>query len=135
MAVRKISPAEAHDLMQTEGHVYVDVRSIPEFAAGHPQGACNVPLLHLGPGGMTPNPDFLAVMEKAFARDAKLIVGCKMGGRSARAAGLLEAAGFTQVLDQRAGYDGQGEPGWAPLGLPTSSDAAATNTYEGVKAR
>jgi rhodanese-related sulfurtransferase len=100
MAVKRVSPAEARDLMDKEGYVYVDVRSLPEFAAGHPQGAYNVPLMNLGPGGMTPNPEFLKVMG-AFPRDAKLIVGCKAGGRSARAASMLESAGYTGVVDQR----------------------------------
>ena len=46
-------------------------------------------------------PFALAVMG-AFAKDAKLIVGCKAGGRSARAASMLDSAGYTSVVDQRA---------------------------------
>jgi len=30
-----------------------------------------------GPGGMTANPEFLSVMQQAFGKDEKLIVGCK----------------------------------------------------------
>ena len=60
METKRISPAEAKALLD-EGYVYVDVRSIPEFDAGHPRGAYNVPLNHQGPNGMQPNPDFLAV--------------------------------------------------------------------------
>jgi rhodanese-related sulfurtransferase len=41
---RRVSPQEAKDLMDKEGYVYVDVRSIPEFEAGHPAGAFNVPI-------------------------------------------------------------------------------------------
>ena len=70
MAVRRVTPQEAKALMD-EGYVYVDVRSIPEWDEGHPTGSFNVPLNHLGPSGMAPNPDFLAVMEKSFAKDAK----------------------------------------------------------------
>ena len=106
MAVKRISPEEARDLMDKEGYVYVDVRSVPEFAAGHPTGAYNVPLLDMGPAGMTPNPNFLSVVEKTFPRDARLVVGCKAGGRSAKAAAMLEQAGFTNIVDQRAGYEG-----------------------------
>lgn len=135
MSVKRVSPEEAKKLVDEEGYVYVDVRSVPEFEAGHPTGAYNVPLLHQGPGGMTPNPDFLAVMEKRFPRTAKLVVGCKAGGRSARAAATLEAAGYTSVVDQKAGYEGPNplEPGWRPQGLPTSTQAAADRTYEGVR--
>jgi len=136
MAFKRVSPEEAKALMDREGYVYVDVRSLPEFEAGHPAGAYNVPLMHQGPAGMTPNADFLAVMEKSFPKDARLVVGCKAGGRSQRAAGLLEAAGYTSVVDQKAGYEGAGpgEPGWRPKGLPTNAKAAADHTYEGLRA-
>ena len=89
---------------------------------------------------MVPNPDFMSVVEKSFAKDAKLVLGCKSGGRSLRAAGMLEAAGYTQVIDQRAGFEGtmdpQGgaEPGWRPRGLPTSREAAPGRSYDALKA-
>src|SRR5439155_4605544 len=124
MAVERVSPQQARRLMEEEGYVYVDVRSVPEFQAGHPQGAYNVPILDLGPGGMTPNPQFLAVMEKSFPKDARLLVGCKGGGRSLKAATLLSEAGYTHVVDQRAGFDGpDGTSGWRPVGLPVSAQA------------
>jgi rhodanese-related sulfurtransferase len=141
MTVKRISPEEARDLMDKEGYAYLDVRSVPEFAAGHPTGAYNIPLLHLGPAGMTPNPDFLAVVEKSFPRDAPLVVGCKAGGRSAKAGAVLAQAGFTSVVDQRCGYEGSPlptggvEPGWRPRGLPTSTDSAPDRTYDALKAR
>jgi rhodanese-related sulfurtransferase len=141
MAVKRITPEEARDLMDKEGYVYLDVRSVPEFAAGHPTGACNVPLLDMGPGGMVENPNFLAVVEKNFPRDAKLVVGCKAGGRSARAAALLERAGYTNLVDQKNGYEGTPlptggvEPGWRPKGLPTSTQAAPGRAYDALKAR
>ena len=137
MAVKRLSPDEAKSLMDNEGYVYLDVRSIPEFEAGHPTGAYNVPLLHQGPAGMVPNPDFVGVMEKAFPKDARLVVGCKGGGRSQKAATLLESVGFTGLVEQRAGYEGAGpaEPGWRPKGLPTSTQASADHTYEGIRSR
>lgn len=132
---RRVSADEAKKLMDTEGYVYVDVRSVPEFEAGHPTGAYNVPLLHMGPQGMAPNPQFMAAMENAFAKDEKLIVACKAGGRSARAAAMLEAAGFTNVIDQRAGFDGAGEPGWRTKGLPVSRAAGPDRTWDAVQAK
>ena len=95
MPVKRVSPDEALALMQEEGYVYLDVRSVPEFEAGHPEGAYNVPLLDMGPQGMTPNPAFLQVVQAHFPKDAKLVVGCKAGGRSLSAASLLEANGYT----------------------------------------
>jgi rhodanese-related sulfurtransferase len=112
----KITPEEAHAKMKDEGFVYVDVRADDEFAAGRPAGAVHVPVA---------SPDFVAAMEKRFAKDAPIIVGCKAGVRSARAAAMLVAAGFTRVLDQSAGWDGKRgafgetiEPGWLRAGLP-----------------
>jgi rhodanese-related sulfurtransferase len=142
MAVKRVSPAEARDLIDKQGYVYVDVRSVPEFAAGHPKDAYNVPLMNMGPGGMAPNPEFLAVMG-TFPKDAKLVVGCKAGGRSARAASMLESAGYTSVVDQRAGFEGAPdpatgritEPGWRPAGLPVTSDARPDRTYEALQAK
>jgi rhodanese-related sulfurtransferase len=141
MSVKRVSPEEARALMEKEGYVYVDVRSVPEFEAGHPAGAFNVPIANMGPGGMMPNAEFLAVMEKSFPREARLVIGCKSGGRSARAASLLEQAGFTSVVDQRAGYDGAPlpagglEPGWRPKGLPSSTAAAPDRTYDALRQR
>lgn len=132
MAFRRISPEEAKQLIDEQGYAYVDVRSVQEFEAGHPEGACNVPLLEMGAMGMTPNPEFLSVMEKLFPKDSKLVVGCKAGGRSMRAAAMLEAAGFTNVVDQRAGFEGGPEPGWRPKGLPVSRDAARDKSYAGI---
>jgi rhodanese-related sulfurtransferase len=135
MAIRRVTPQEAQRLMG-EGYVYVDVRSIPEFEAGHPAGAYNVPLLHRGASGMAPNADFAAVMQKAFPRDAKLVIGCKMGGRSAQASQLLESIGYTNLVDQGAGFDGQpGHPGWAPAGLPVETASGAERGYEALKAK
>lgn len=140
MPVVRVSPEEARRLMSEEGYVYVDVRSVPEFEAGHPQGAYNVPLKHLDAMGYSDNPDFFAVMEAAFGRDAKLVVGCKTGGRSLAAAQALIEEGFRQVVDQRAGYVGtvgpQGpESGWAPLGLPTSRTAEPGRAWSDLSAR
>lgn len=133
MAVQRVTPQEAKTLMD-QGYVYVDVRSIPEFEKGHPAGAYNVPLLHMGPNGMAPNSDFSAVMQQRFPKDAKLIIGCKMGGRSAQASQLLESLGYTAVVDQKGGFEGQpGNPGWQPAGLPVSAQAEADHAYAQLK--
>ena len=54
-------------MMIDGGYAYVDVRSVPEFEAGHPQGAVNIPLANMVPGGMVPNPAFLPDIQKQFA--------------------------------------------------------------------
>ena len=136
MPVKRISPEEARDFVEREGYAYLDVRSVPEFEAGHPRGAFNVPLNHMGPAGVSPNPDFMAVVQANFAPGTKLVLGCKGGGRSLRASEMLQAAGYTSVVDQRAGFEGNGnEPGWRPKGLPTATAAEAGREYESLRAK
>jgi rhodanese-related sulfurtransferase len=135
MSVKRVSPEEALLLVEKEGYVYVDVRSVPEFEAGHPKGAYNVPIAHLSAGGMSPNPEFLAVMERAFPKDSKLVMGCKSGGRSLQAANLLVSSGFLNVVDQRAGFSGGAEPGWGPKGLPSSRTAESGRAWNDLTAK
>jgi rhodanese-related sulfurtransferase len=137
----RISPQEASEKL-AQGWTYVDVRTAEEFAAGHPPGAVNVPLMHAGGGSMTPNPDFLRVMVAAFAKDAKIVVGCKAGGRSLRAAQKLSVEGFSSVVDQRAGWDGArdpfgqlSEPGWSRAGLPAEQGQPSGRSWEDMKGK
>jgi len=128
MNIRRLSPEETLAALQRgEGWTYLDVRSRGEFAAGHVAGAVNVPLLDNNPRGpgLVPNPAFLEQVRAAFPADARLITGCRRGGRSMRAASILIGAGYSQVVDMRGGIDGELDddgrvtyPGWAPRGLP-----------------
>lgn len=144
MPVERVSPDQAHQLMTEQGYVYLDVRSIPEFEQGHPEGALNIPLLHLEAGrGMMPNPDFGRVVEAVLPKDTKLVVGCASGNRSRRAAEYMLAEGWTTVVDQRAGFNGVRnrftgsvtEPGWADAGLPVATGAPTDGSYESLKAQ
>jgi rhodanese-related sulfurtransferase len=134
----RIPPKEAADLV-TQGWIYLDVRSIPEFEEGHPTGALNVPLLHFQNGRMAPNADFRRVVEANLAKDAKIVVGCKAGGRSLQAATIMESAGYTSVVDMRGGFHGERDgfgrasvPGWAAEGLPVSTAADPGKSYEAL---
>jgi len=122
MAVKRVTPEQALELMRSEGYVYLDVRSVPEFDEGHPAGAYNVPLVHMGPRGGEPNPGFLSAVERRFPKDAGLVVGCRTAGRSAHAVALLEQAGFTNLALQQSGFVGTSplDLGWGPKGLPAS---------------
>jgi rhodanese-related sulfurtransferase len=122
---KRVSPEEAKRMIDDEGYTYLDVRTEAEFVAGRPAGAKLVEFMLAGPGGMVPNPDFVKGVEARFPKDAKLVVGCKAGGRSAKAVAALAGAGYTNLIDQRAGFDGARnsfgqvtEKGWAESGLP-----------------
>jgi phage shock protein E len=66
----------------------LDVRSPAEYAAGHVEGAVNVPV------------DRLPEVTHDLADKAQpLVVYCRSGARSARARRLLESAGYTDVTD------------------------------------
>jgi rhodanese-related sulfurtransferase len=117
MQITRISPREAADLLH-EGWVYVDVRPEGEFAEGHPAGALNVPF----------HPDAARFVEAVRAAvggaGARLVVGCRSGVVSVRAAEALARAGFAEVVEQRAGFEGSRgtfgelrEAGWEREGL------------------
>ncbi len=138
--IKGVTPQEVVEMLK-DGYVYVDVRSEPEFEAGHVPGSLNVPLLHMGPGGMTPNPEFMQVMQQAFAKDEKLIIGCRSGGRSRRAAEMLLGVGYVDVADLLPGWEGSRDPfgratpGYSKLGLPVEQGAPEGQRYADVKTR
>jgi rhodanese-related sulfurtransferase len=140
VSIKSVSPSEAQALL-AEGAVYVDVRSEPEFEAGHPPGALNIPLLHAGIGGMTPNPEFAEVMQRCFGRGEQLIMGCRSGQRSLRAGEMLVAAGYLDVSNLFTGWEGsrdafgQMTPGWRLAGLPVEAGSTPGGRYADAKQR
>jgi rhodanese-related sulfurtransferase len=77
MTHRNLKPNAAKSLLESgEGWVYVDVRTEPEFEAGHAAGAWNVPFaVPDATGRMALNPQFLDVMRRIFPSDARLVLG------------------------------------------------------------
>ena len=144
MAVKDVSVTEARAL-QEQGATYIDVRSTPEYAQGHPSGAVHVPLLDVDEptGQMTPNPDFVRVVKANFSPDARLLVGCQMGGRSMRAAEMLQAFGFTDVANVRGGFGGARDRmsgrvidrGWVESGLPVDTEPPSGGAYQDLLAK
>mgnify|MGYP001765495487 CR=1 FL=1 len=65
----------------------VDVREADEFAAGHVPGAVNMPLSRFDPRAV-PRP-----------ADKTVVVMCRSGNRSGKAAAVLAAAGRGDVVD------------------------------------
>lgn len=130
MPVNTLTVTDAH-AAQLEGATYIDVRSSAEFAAGRPAGAINVPLQDNDEdtGQLMANPDFVRVMRANFPADARLLVGCQSGGRSSRAALILEAFGFTNVTNVPAGF-----AGWEPSGLPIDTTTPPKRAYKDLLA-
>lgn len=138
MDITRIKPSEARRLQAEEGYTLLDVRSMPEFAEGHPAEAYNIPFLHKSRDGMIPNQDFRAVVEDTFPdRACRLITTGKMGSRSLRAAQELVAMGYTEVRDLIGGFEGELDedqtlvnPGWRELGLPVETGEPEARAYK-----
>lgn len=143
MAIKEITPQEAYDLLEKgPGCVYIDVRTVREFSAGHPQGAVNIPVAFPDPAqGMVLNQDFVKVVEANFPKDKKIIVGCQAGPRSDAAARLLAEAGYQDISSMQGGFGGMRDPfgrviapGWSTLGLPVSQENGEGVSYESLAA-
>ena len=80
--------------------------------------------------GLRPNPQFVkdvtqVLQSKGLGKDARLVLICRSGDRSAKAADLLQAQGYSRVHSVVDGFegdlDGQGRRdvnGWKNAGLP-----------------
>jgi rhodanese-related sulfurtransferase len=142
MQLRRVTPDEAKELLDSNrGYVYLDVRTPQEFDAGHVPGAKNVPVFQPDAyGRMVQNPDFVEVVDASFGKEARLITGCQMGGRSLKAAELLLKAGFLDVVDMRGGFGGELDPvgrltfpGWVPRGFPATRDSIPEDRYDNLR--
>jgi len=142
MAIQRITPEHAKELLDSNsGYVFIDVRTPREFDASHVPGAKNIPIFQQDFWGrMQFNPRFADIVEANFGKEAKLIIGCQMGGRSLRAAEMLACAGFKSVVDMRGGFSGECDafgrmvfPGWSARGLPATGDSAPAERYDALK--
>ncbi|MBI4178062.1 rhodanese-like domain-containing protein [bacterium] len=138
MAIEQIVPKEAAARMKDAKNpaTYLDVRTVEEYEAGHPDGAYNVPVLTRESGQMMPNANFLADTQKLFPPDKRLVVGCMAGGRSQRACEILESAQFSSLANVRGGFGGARDPsgqvvtpGWSQEGLPVETGNPEGRAY------
>jgi rhodanese-related sulfurtransferase len=142
MDIPQTTPIDAHEtLIGDTDAVYLDVRSSREFAAGHPEGALNIPIAESDGGGpLSPNPDFLAVVERHLVPGRPILVGCQSGGRSQRACGVLLQAGYTNVTNVQGGFGGARDrsgqevtKGWQDCGLPVAEGSPEGRCYRSLK--
>jgi len=91
--------------MKSENILIVDVRTDGEVAQGVIPGAVQIDFMD--------NEEF----EKGIAnldKNKEVLVYCKVGGRSAKAAAYMEEKGFKSVYDLKGGYDA-----WSAAGKQT----------------
>lgn len=76
------------------GTVIIDVRTPEEFAAGHVEGALNIPVEF---------PDFAAQIS-ALDPNATYAVYCRSGNRSAAATQQMASLGYLHIFDLNGGF-------------------------------
>lgn len=86
-APRGDTPSGTAQALVADGALLVDVRSPQEFAAGHIEGARNIPIDTLS----------ARLGELGPPASTTVVVYCQSGGRSTQAARTLRDAGFTSV--------------------------------------
>jgi len=144
-----VTPQEAHDMKTKEGDkvLFIDVRTPEELVfVGHPDVVdYDIPLKRVDYTKIVEkkkgdkvkikfaghkNDKFVeqveaAVKEKGLDKNAKIIVMCRSGHRSAAAAKLLDKAGYKNVYTLDQGFEGDKDKqkhrtvnGWKNAGLP-----------------
>lgn len=103
----KVNTAEAVRLINRERAVLIDVSEPAEFAAGHANGARNVPFGTLEKTGDLPR-------NKALP----LVVVCPTGARAGRAVGILRKLGY-----EKAQALAGGTAAWREANLPVEKSA------------
>ena len=129
-----LDPAQTKERLD-QGWTFVDVRTPPEFAEGHPPGSYNVPIAFPGRMGMELNERFVEVMQRLFQPDEKLVLLCKSGPRSMHACRFLAEAGYQHLVNLDGGMHGTqmfggGDPGWIAEGLPVAAQPEAGRTWD-----
>ena len=98
-AQSKSKPITEFSQSDIKNGILVDVRTPEEFEAGHLDNAMNINWF---------DSDFTKQFE-SFEKDETIYVYCKMGGRSASAAELLDSLGFKKVINLEGGFDAWSE--------------------------
>ncbi len=98
-----VSTLEATQLINRQDALVLDVRETTEFAGGHLLGAKNMPLASIEARA--------GELDKHKAKP--VIVLCGDGNRASKAAGILRARGFANVVNLSGGF-----PAWQQAGLP-----------------
>lgn len=93
--VPAVSPQQAAQMQSEQKAVIIDVREKDEWNAGHIAGAIHIPLNEISN----------RVSELAKYQNQSVIMQCRSGGRSAKAADILAKSGFSNVLNMEGGLN------------------------------
>ena len=98
---------------QKDNYIILDFRTKEEFNSGHLDSALLIPV------------DELEARYVELTENKPIIVYCKSGRRSAKAAAILISKGFSQVYDMTGGIDA-----WTIIGYPVIIENSASGTTE-----
>ena len=124
-----VPPELAWSLVSAGQAVLVDVRSAEERKfVGHVPDSLHVPWAT--GTALTRNPRFVRELEAKTGKDARVLLLCRSGKRSALAAEAAAKAGFTQAFNVLEGFEGEidenqhrgGQNGWRFHALPWVQD-------------
>ena len=91
--ITEVGPSEAAKLIDEQGAVVVDVRTLAEYEAGRIPKATHVPLRQL--------PQRIGALNKYKGKP--IVVSCRTGRRSAGACAYLAENGFEEVYNLKGG--------------------------------
>jgi len=94
-AQSKSKPITEFSQNDTKSGILIDVRTPDEYNAGHIDNALNINWY---------DENFVQQFD-SINKDETIYVYCKKGGRSAKAAHLLNSLGYKKVIDLEGGYD------------------------------
>lgn len=89
-----LGPQEYSQLLHDDQVQLIDVRTPEEFKEGHVDGAVNIDFL---------SEDFSEKMSE-LDKDKPVLIYCRSGNRSGKAAVILKADGFKDITDLKGGY-------------------------------
>jgi phage shock protein E len=114
-----ISPEKVAEILKTQKDSYtiLDVRTREEFDLGHLDSALLIPV------------DELETRYAELAKNIPVIVYCRSGSRSVKAAALLVSKGFSQVYDMAGGINA-----WTSKGYPVVVEDTSTPTMSATSA-
>ena len=124
-----VPPELAWSLVSAGQALLVDVRSAEERKfVGHVPDSLHVPWAT--GTSLTRNPRFVRELEAKTGKNARVLLLCRSGKRSALAAEAAAKGGFTQVFNVLEGFEGEidgqqhrgGQDGWRFHGLPWVQD-------------
>jgi len=100
-----VTPGQAASMFASKEAIILDVRELDEWQAQHITGAIHIPLAQVEQ----------RLSELAQYKHSPVIVQCRSGKRSAKAASTLQSAGFTEVYNLTGGINA-----WVGDGLQTA---------------